>query len=209
MSWNITAIFDRINKGDSFPKHFRGVVLTISNWVFQGLLYMDRTERSFKIALDVIGITTGTVILHFWQISLTSLLLVFCITHTLNWLFNCQLFALLKNLGLKTTHREEFTAIIDRMVQEARKEHGIERILMYGSSARGTATEKSDIDLRIVRYPGARNAIRSCQFALKFRVIAVLSKIPLDLYVFDGLESLRKMDPNETPQVVFRNANAH
>jgi hypothetical protein len=61
---------------------------------------MDRTERIFKIAVDIVltifFISAFNLFYHTWLVVPFSYL----ISHTINWLFNGQLFVLLKNLNL-------------------------------------------------------------------------------------------------------------
>ena len=74
------------------------------HWIFQGLLYMDATERWFKIGLDVIMCIPITKILSQWLPRALSWGLGLVLAHTLNFILN----------GLAAWIIYGWTATIDR-----------------------------------------------------------------------------------------------
>jgi L-malate glycosyltransferase len=151
----------------------------ISHWTFQSLFYMDRTERWFKLSLDL-GLTVLLwSVLHQW-------LTAFLIAHSLNFFFNGQLWGLLKHYGLVHWAYDDFNAYVDELAQRARRESSIQSLCVYGSLARGEWNDQSDLDARLLRKPGPVNGLRSCLFLLAERTRALVKRFPLDLYVLDN-----------------------
>ena len=85
----------------------------------------------------------------------------------------------------------------------------ISAIVAFGSLSRGEFTETSDIDMQIVRTPGIFNWVKANAFGFYLRSVAFLRKIPLDLYVLDGVNQIgRHISPHEPPIVVYDPTNA-
>jgi thymidylate kinase len=173
----------------------------VSHWIFQSMLYMDPSERWFKLGLDFILTALGTLLLKTWLAWPVAFGVSFVAAHTLNFFLNGQLFALLKNYGGVSHTYEQFVAYTDALAQRAQKETSIQKIVMYGSISRQSWSHCSDLDARILRKPGLKNGIRAAWFLLKERTRALYSKFPLDMYVLDSERSLhdRRLKADEKP----------
>ena len=182
------------------------VVAVASHWTFQSLFYMDRTERWFKLALDGLLTVLGGVIISTrcpGRIAWTS---AFLLAHTMNFLFNGQLWGVLKHYGLVTHSYDEFNEYVHTFRQRAQNEPAIKQAAIYGSLARNEWSPSSDLDARLIRHPGLGNGLQACWFLLRERSRAMLSRFPLDVYVLDSGVSLQKMNIEELPiQVLDRN----
>jgi L-malate glycosyltransferase len=154
-------------------------IAVISHWTFQSLFYMDRTERWFKVSLDLSSTVLLWLALHHW-------LVAFLLAHSLNFFFNGQLWGLLKHYGLVHWAYDDFNAYVDELAQRARRESSIRSLYVYGSLARGEWNDQSDLDARLLRKPGLVNGLRSCVFLLTERTRALFKRFPLDLYVLDN-----------------------
>lgn len=180
---------------EDYPLYIKAPILILSSWIFQGILYMDKTEKVFKLGLDMIM----TIILLILGVDvLTSIL----IAHTLNWIFNGQIFVTCKNLKIIKTPKEKFEKYIERLKNKAKDEPSIIWVGVYGSLVRGGFKETSDLDVRIIRKPGIINGLRACIFVMRERTWATFNRFPLDIYVGDGFKFLEKMNDNEIPYVV-------
>jgi len=73
---------------------------------------------------------------------------------------------------------------------------------VYGSIVRGGSHQWSDLDIRYIRRPGFRHAVLALSFAARERIIALFSRIPLDLYVGDTEKFLDKMNSDEMPIMI-------
>jgi thymidylate kinase len=155
------------------------------HWVFQSMVYMDPTERWFKLGIDAVLTVVGAVFLQLWMPWPLALFVAFLIAHTLNFFFNGQLFALLKNYGYVELSYPEFRAYAQGIARRAKAEPAIRYIAMYGSLSRQAWSTTSDLDGRIIRNPGFWNGMRASWFLLRERTRAMLHGFPLDMYIVD------------------------
>lgn len=167
------------------------------HWAFQSLFYMDPTERRFKLGMDLIVTLALGLILSARVKGTIAWLCGFLIAHTLNFLFNGQIWGVLKTYGYLEQSSAAFTSYIEQLRMRAAAEPSIERLIVYGSLARRDWSPTSDLDGRIVRKPGFRNGIRSCWFLMRERSRALVRRFPLDLYVVDNASSLSKLRADE------------
>jgi thymidylate kinase/predicted nucleotidyltransferase len=179
-----------------------GALLT--SWVFQGLLYMDHTERWFKLAID--GVITAAVGIPVGLLSpvglAPALVGAFLLAHTVNWLFNGQVFAVLKTFGGVRHSMDQWERYMQGLKDRIRQEPSIRWAAAYGSLARGQFSETSDLDVRIIRHPGVTDALRACWFVLTERTRAFFSGYALDVYVLDSERPLKKLRVDERPVIL-------
>jgi hypothetical protein len=184
----------------SVVKHRSGALL--AHWLFQGLLYMDPTERWFKLGLDLVLTLIAGGVLGLWLPILPATLVGFLIAHTLNFLLNGQVYGVLKHFGSVQHTWEQFDEEVQRLRQRIAEEPSIVYAAAYGSLAREQWSPTSDLDLRLVRAPGIRSAWRVCWFAVQERARAFWNRFPLDLFVLDTCASLNRMAENDRPVVL-------
>jgi len=175
------------------------LVALLVMWLFQGLLYMDPTERYFKIGIDIFCGSLLALFLLFYLPLPIAFGLGAVIAHTLNFLLNAHLWGGLKNYGFVRTEFNSFQTYLDRLRTKAALEPSIERVFVYGSLVRADWTERSDIDSRLLRKPGVYNGVRACWFVMKERTWANARKFPLDIYVIDHISRLADMRNDERP----------
>lgn len=175
------------------------------HWVFQSMLYMDRGERSFKLTLDVLLTVPIALLLAFWwpgvqAISWPGAILGgLIVAHSLNFFFNAQLCALGANYGLVHVDYERLNRYAQALGRRAQQEPSIQYAAICGSLAQASISSDSDLDVRILRYPGLGNGIRAGWFVLCERTRAQFTWFPLDIYLFDSDETIRvKLKPHET-----------
>jgi hypothetical protein len=202
------CIVSRKKSYGKLQSHFLSVIFRypetalLSHWAFQGLFYMGWTERLFKIGLELLLIVLFALVLQAilkWQ---AALFVSFLIVHTLNFLFNGQLWAALKCFDLVQTPDDKFLSYVDALAHRARREPSIQALMVYGSLARNERTLSSDFDARIVRKPGFINGVRACVFLLCERSRALLTRFPLDMYIVDTPLELKKLRVDEQKQAV-------
>ncbi len=170
------------------------LIAILSHWLFQSIFYADTTERWFKIVLDILITVVGASIFYFifhWNIFFLFFL-AFLVAHTINFLFNGQLFGILKTYGLVELTYDEYCAYVRRFSERIANERSIKKVLICGSLSRDQWTPFSDFDVRIIRHSGILNGARSCLFLMLERSRAVISRFPIDIYVLDTEKSLRK-----------------
>ena len=172
------------------------------HWVFQGMVHMDRTELLFKIGVEVtlIGLALPLFVLAGGFPFAWSAVIAFLVAHTLNFLFNGQVWVVLKHFGMVRHNWAEFQDYLCQLAGRIRAEHSLEYAATYGSLVRGEWHPTSDLDVRLVRRPGMVSGLRTCWFVLRERTRAFVSRFPLDMFVLDGPERLVEMRDDELPQ---------
>jgi len=168
-----------------------------SHWIFQGMLYSDPTERIFKISLDLIGTALISYGLHFFSGWVCAIVISFLFIHTLNFIFNGQIWGVLKFFGYVNVSDIQFESYTIDFACRVRNNPSFTSALIFGSSCRGKRQASSDLDVRLLRKPGFRNGIKACAFLLTERTRAFFAHFPLDAYILDGEQSLKKMRKDE------------
>jgi predicted nucleotidyltransferase len=175
----------------------RPIIAVGLHWAFQSLFYMDSTERWFKLSLDLIFTLVLALTFSARVKGTLACLWGFLLAHTLNFLFNGQIWGVLKTYGYIAQPYTEFFQYVTQLSTRAAREPSIKRLIVYGSLARQDWSPTSDLDGRILRKPGFRNGVRSCWFLMKERSRALVSRFPLDLYVIDDISSLTRLRADE------------
>jgi hypothetical protein len=173
------------------------LVAVVMHWTFQSLFYMDPTERWFKITLDLVLTLLGGIVLCVWLHWQVAWLIAFVVAHTLNFLFNGQLWGVLKHYGMVSHTYEEFYRYVQGLGERMGRETALRYGVIYGSLSRRQWSPSSDLDARIVRYPGFVNGVRACGFLLRERSRALIARFPLDVYVLDSENALKKLCSDE------------
>jgi hypothetical protein len=175
------------------------------HWVFQGMLIMDKTEKVFKILIDIF---LTLVLSQLFIKSLErwiALLLGLLIAHTINFIFNAHYWTVLKHYGYINLTYEAFERYIQEITHRIEKEPSITYGAIYGSLAREEGWRPStDLDLRLIRRRGLVNGIRACSFTMRERSLALFRKFPIDLYLLDSSKPLVKMRCDENPIIIKR-----
>lgn len=169
-------------------------------WTFQGILYMDRTERAVKLGLDLLLTGLFWLPLRSALGPLVALPVALFLAHTANWVLNGNFFVFLRYFWEMGVTPERISRYVDGLRGRMQRERSLLAAAVYGSLARGELREGSDLDVRVVRHPGVLNGLRACWFGVQERARAAFQALPLDLYVVDGLGSLQKMQ--EVPFVL-------
>lgn len=175
------------------------------HWLFQGMLYMDKTELAFKIGLEIVLILICGLLfaeIFIWQI---AWLISFLLIHTLNFLFNGQFWVLMKIYRLVDHSFEDFDQYTKELSARINAETCFRYAAIYGSVVRGEWKPTSDLDLRLVRDNGLMMGLRACLFVVKERSHALLNRFPLDVYILDNMDRLSLLRTDEEPYVLLDN----
>lgn len=166
---------------------------------------MDFGELTFRLILEITVIAFLWVVLSHFVDSEVSLLIATIIVHTFNWIFNGLFWALvifafpnLKNPGAENT-----VAYLNSLRSRLLKSSSIVAVAVYGSVVRGKWHERSDIDIRFVRKPGLKSLIDAVSITMRERFLAFLFKQPMDLFLADNIDFLKKMRSDERPLLLF------
>jgi predicted nucleotidyltransferase len=179
-----------------------GVLL--SNYIFQGILYMEKTEFLFKICFELI-VFVFLFLLFATLITTTaySFVLALVLAHTCNWLFNGHLFVLGRYLGFTRNSPVRFIDYPEGIRQRLSKRTSIQAVAFFGSLSRNGFSTNSDLDVRVVSEVNGRSNFAACFWTFLERSVALFNKYPLDVYVISKKESLLKLREDEYPVVLF------
>ena len=176
-------------------------------WAHQRTTHMDRSELIFHIILNIF-ITLILYLLFFvtgfYSKQWARILVALAGARTLSYLFNDHFwgglqvsFTFIMNCGTERI-REYLIGAAKRLS----KCSSISGCAVYGSIVRGEFHKKSDLDICYIRRPGFFNAIAALSFAVRERVTALFTRIPLDLYVGDTERFLDKIRDDENPMII-------
>src|SRR5512139_548805 len=164
-------------------KIYRWKVLAFfSHWLFQGILYADKTEKAFRILIDACLIIIFFLVLINFVSYPISFIISLILAHTINAIFNGQLLSVSHGV-LKSRNLQDLTDYALLLKKRISDEKSIHAAAIFGSFCRGETSETSDLDVRMVRRRGVINGLRSCSFCLSERTRALFHKFPLDIYV--------------------------
>lgn len=182
----------------------------VGNLVHQGFFYLDRTERWMRVAWGLLPSAGLYVLLapHAGgmarRIGVAGGLLAF--VHVLNWIFNHNFwncinssFPGLRNRGASAT-RNYLASLRDRL----RPHPSISALMLLGSISRLEWHSRSDIDLRVLRRPGFWNGVSASLLVSRERLLAVLARQPLDVYLADTPAFLRRRRKDEQPLFLLK-----
>ncbi len=175
----------------------------ITMWLHQGFTYLDKTEMFYRVIWELIPLGIFYAIFNlligwdwYW-----SLLCAFLIGHTLNFLFNYNFwtgidftFPSFRNPG-----NEKTLKYLKQMQDRMNSYDCVTGCMIYGSLSRAVWGVKSDLDIRIFRKPGLWNGFKAYLVTFKERLIAVRQINPMDLYLADDIEFLKRLRADEQP----------
>jgi hypothetical protein len=164
---------------------------------------MDRTERYFKIVFDAVITLLFYFILIQWFLFIPSIVLSWVLAHTANFIFNGQVFGVLKCFGYIKHQAFEIEDNTLSMKFRIQGEPSLRWAAVYGSISRGELKVTSDLDVRLIRYSGLINGLRACFFVMRERTRAHIQRFPLDILLLDGPRLLERISPDEPPVVIF------
>jgi len=171
----------------------------ISNWVAQGMLYMNKYEIGYRIFIEIIVISIFVFIFH-KLISLKffkSVVFSFLLTHSLFWILNGHFFVLMRYIVNWKNNPQKFINYVKNLQKRVERKKFILGAAVFGSVARGNFSVSSDLDLRLIRKRGFLNTFLILNYCIKERFYAFFHMFPLDVYVFDIEELTKKINPDE------------
>lgn len=201
MDNSISDLFDKMRKSDRIPNPVKAALLLFSSFLFQGIFYVSRTERYFKIATELLlGFGIFTLYRRRNKVG-RSLAISFGLAHLLNWLLNAHQMAVFHTVGYISNQQSEFESWMDYIAALSRGNSGIQASYVVGRPARGSLefSETSDLDVRLVRSKGILNALRANLCLVRLRTLALVKRFPLDIYLLDSEAELAHLRDDESP----------
>ncbi|TCK19476.1 hypothetical protein DFR30_2787 [Thiogranum longum] len=173
----------------------------LSNWVLQGMLYMNPIEIIYKLLLDLV-LTVLFIFIFFQDPGIGDVIVALLLAHTTNWIINCQPVALLMHIDIGKNDPHRFIQYIEGLERRIQGRPYLAAAASYGSLSKGCYRETSDIDIRFVLKDNILQRFQAAHYCFLERFRALIHWFPLDLYAFSLEETLRKMNADEVP-VIF------
>lgn len=190
-------------------------VTLVKFWVFQGALYMNNVERLHRLLLELLVMAPlGGIAMAAGFDSAGAIGIAFIVAHTMNAVFNGQLWALLIHDNPRFNRYrspEKYLAWIEalKIRFEGSRPPCLREVLVFGSVVRGVFRETSDLDVRFIAADGFWNAFRAAHLVFLERARSTFSGFPLDLYMFRTREETEtKMRVQGEPAVRLYGAPA-
>ena len=178
------------------------LIVLFRNWAHQGFTYLDRTEMFYRVIWELVPfciifylfVLTG---ISWW----CNIVLSFLLAHTLNWVLNDNMWTCIQFTlpNLLNPGNEKTKLYLVEMQKRMQNNKAVGGCMIYGSMSRGVWKNKSDLDIRILRKPGILNGFKGYWACWVERLIAVRNKQPLDIYLADSIDFLKKMRDDEFP----------
>jgi len=176
------------------------------NWVMQGMRGMEAKELAFRIGLEALLLALLLRgLLGFGVSPPAASVLAFLGAHSLNFLVNGQFWVCARYCPSYRRSPEALDRYLERLIGRLERQALVAEALCIGSQGpgRGTRTERSDIDLRLVFPPGLKAWLLVNLALLALRTEALFRVIPLDLYAYDDVAALDRFDQSETLFVIL------
>lgn len=190
-------------KSPSFYYLFQNKIsLTFVNWLFQGMMGMHATDLTGKIIFELVFFFIFVLLLNEYSI-IYRVCLTFFLSHTLNWLLNSHFWTFGRFLGITHTDRKRFSVYLKELRERVDNDASIVSIIIIGSISRNEGFRTtSDVDIVFIRKEGFPNAVRAVLVTVRERATAFLNKFPLELHLYDSVDTMKKHRADEIPVIL-------
>ena len=174
------------------------------NWVFQGILGMDKTDRWFKIGFDIVFTLVITPMLALFTPLWAGIVCSLFLAHTLNWLLNGHFFDTGRFVGFTSTPVERIWSYTRGIAGRVKRCQALLGVMVYGAVARGEGVRtSSDVDMCFIRRRGLANGLNAAWFTFMERARAFFAGFPLHLCLLDDLHGLARLREDEKPILLY------
>jgi predicted nucleotidyltransferase len=186
-------------------------LLLVSNWISQGMIHADRTEKLFKLSITVVFTLIFFLV---FEIVLgrgvyLNLILSFMLAHTLNWILTSNLFVIfMHRLARGKSSRSHMFTFLEQQSQRLQSEPSILCAAAFGSMSRGELKDTSDLDVTFVRRKGFRNGLSSFVFLVRERKRAHREAIPLESFLGDSIDYFRRRYREDEAPVILHDPDS-
>jgi hypothetical protein len=174
-----------------------------SNWIFQGMRYMNRYEVLHRLVLETCLILLLLACARWLSIpGALAVLVAALLGHSIFWLFNGHFFVLMRYLSERHNDPQRFLSFIEGLHERVKGRDFLLAVVGFGSLSRNTFSPSSDFDVRFLMRRGFLNRVKAFNLCALERARAFAQRFPLDIYVFDRSEISRKIRGDEPP-IIF------
>jgi len=158
---------------------------------------MDRGELAFRMTLELV--------LFAALVPMLGVVGAFVLAHSFNFTFNGQLWVCARYCRFWRRSPASVERFLRDVAARLRELPWLEEAVCIGSRGAGTEVrhDRADIDLRLIVPNGASGWLRVNLLLIALRTRALLQLVPLDLYAYDGPESLARFRQDEPLLVIL------
>lgn len=182
-------------------------LLVFSNWLSQGIIHADKTEKIYKILFSTVSsLIFFFIFIAYFKISLgKSILAGVFLGHTLSWVINGNFNVIVVHrLFLSNLDRQNAFHYLESLADRLNGNQSILYATTHGSICTGNLKPSSDIDVALVRAKGFKNALRALFFVTREKKIADLKGIPLEIYLIDNPgAAIDRFQAEQNPVVIY------
>lgn len=179
--------------------------------IWQGMSYMDSSERLWRLfclafVTAIFMVPVKILLSAGWMF---SVVISVALAHLTNFVVNAAFWST-AICDLKLFQPKGKRALYQYLKGLRKRAASCDAIMSYcafGSIARNNFHDASDLDMVLIRRPGFLNALRVFAFILSERLYALFHKIPIELWVGDSVDFLKRLRPDEAPVVIINNDN--
>lgn len=175
-------------------------VVVLVNWVFQGLRGCDRKELMTRTL-------SAAIALSVLRSQLPALRPRLVVVHTLQWLLHGNPFVVLRYTPLfrRSPYAiERFVAQTSRVMRRLK----VDCVVIGSLGGQRGATRTSDVDLRFMYPPRLLGWLIGSAILIGLRLSALFSGMPLDVYAYDGVDTLGQFRGDEHVRIISDPAGA-
>lgn len=171
--------------------------ILVINWCLQGMRGMDRGELAFRLMLELV--------LFAALAPAVGALGAFLLAHSFNFTFNGQVWVCARYCRCWRRSPAAVERFLRDVAGELRELPWLDEAVCIGSRATGAEVrhDRADIDLRLIAPGGASGWLKVNLLLLTLRTRAFLKLVPLDLYAYDGPDSLARFRQDEPLLVIL------
>lgn len=174
------------------------ISINVINWIFQGMRGMDTADLMGKIVFEILIFIPAVFLIDGalpYRISLALIL-----AHTLNWLLNTHFWVMGRLTGITRTSPSRFFPYLRKMNARIKDNNSIVAVIIIGGLSRNKSFKTtSDVDIMFIRGKGFKSATKAVAVTISERARAFFCKFPLDLELFDSIESMKRHRADEIP----------
>jgi len=124
--------------------------IIVVNWLFQGMLGMDKSELIFHLLFDLTFTVTFSLVLSLIFPQGSAIILGILTAHSLNWLINTHFWAIARECGITHNHPSRLLKYMKYIGDVANGQPFLLGIAVFGSIAR-SGTVRFDLDIDMMR----------------------------------------------------------
>jgi hypothetical protein len=177
-------------------------VLTVINWISQGLPAMSRTEKVFHL---LFGLFLYLLLSILFPLSPWC---CFLIAHTVNWLMNSHFWAFVRFWNIRFNTSENYYKYLSSLAKRLQGNEAFLVVVVIGGLALDKSlTAQSDLDVKFIAKEGIVNGFRANLFLLREKLRAFFLRIPFDANLYCTMAYFKSINQSEMPYILYRDSS--